>query len=455
MTECSTQIEFFPPVSKKVVADFSGGKVTSDAGALLLGEIDQKIKLTQAMASCIKDKRQPGKVRQSILDLVMERVFLIASGYEDCNDADTLKSDPVFKLLAGRHPSTDNDLASQPTLSRFENCITWRELYKMAEVFLSLFIKRHKEKPPGRIILDADPTDDPTYGQQEFSFYHGYYENYCYLPLFVFARCDGQEEDELLAAVLRRSNIHGGYAAVSILKRIVGRLRAAFPAAEVILRADSAFALPEIYEWCERPDAGIKYLIGLPRNDRLLALSEPFMAAGRAEYEEEGEKVRRFYDIEYAAGSWGHERRVILKAEVLAKGENPRFVVTNWREGKEAEDPENLYEFYVQRGDAENRIKELKLDVKSGRTSCHSFRANQFRLLLHAAAYILVQELQKRLDGTELFKAQVETLRVRLLKIGAWVRETARRIWIRMASGFPLREVFFMIIGRMRLGPAP
>ena len=453
MTQCniqnSTRMEFFPSAGKKVVADFSGGDITSDACALLLGEIDKQIGLTQAIASCIHDKRQAAKVRQSILDLIRERIFFIASGYEDCNDADTLKSDPVFKLLAGRCPQSDNDLASQPTLSRFENSINRSELYNIAEVFVSLFIQRHKKNPPEKIILDADATDDPAHGQQEFSFYHGYYENYCYLPLLVFAQCGREEEDELLAAVLRRSNIHGGYGTVSILKRIVTRLRTAFPNTKILFRGDSAFALPEIYQWCET--GKINYLIGLPKNNRLLALAEPFMYDALAEYEEEGEKVRRFYDIEYAAGSWKRERRVILKAEVLFAEENPRFVVTNLTGG----DPEDLYELYVKRGDSENRIKELKLDLNSGRTSCHGFRANQFRLLLHAASYILLQELRKCLEKTELAKAQVRTLRAKLLKIGAWVKETVRRVWIRMAGGFPLKEFFFSILCRIRCSPAP
>ncbi len=452
MTDChsknSSQTQLFPSGKKKVILDFSGGEITSDAGSLLLGEIDRQIGLTQAMAGCIKDRRQRGKVRQSILDLLRERIFLIASGYEDCNDADTLRSDPVFKLLSGRCPQKDPDLASQPTLSRFENSVKWSDLYKIAEVFISLFIRRHKLNPPKRIILDADSTDDPAHGQQEFSFYHGYYENYCYLPLFVFAHCDQEEESEFLAALLRRGNLHGGYGTVSILKRLVKHLRQAFPSSEIIFRGDSAFALPEIYQWCE--NNRIAYLIGFPKNERLLSLAEPFLSTARAEYQEEGEKVRRFYQLEYAAKSWGIKRRVILKAEVLAKGENPRFVVTNC-EG----DPEELYEFYVKRGDIENRIKELKLDLNSGRTSCQGFRANQFRLLLHAAAYILLQALRKYLALTELAGAQIQTLRVKLLKIGAWVKESVRRVWIRMSSGFPLQELFFQILKRMRCSPAP
>jgi hypothetical protein len=406
--------------------------------------VDDKLGFTGRLSGCVKDKRDSRKVKQKTHDMFRQRIFGIALGYEDCNDSDTLRSDPMLKLSVDRAPISGEDLASQPTLSRLENSVTARELVLMEEELLFLFIERHKESPPRRIVLDADATDDPTHGQQEFEFFHGYYDCHCYLPLLVYASADDGEQ-ELVGAVLRAGNVHAGHKVVSVAKRVVSRLRAAFPEAEIIFRGDAGMALPEVYDWCE--DAGISYVISLPKNCRLLEMAEEYLRCAEAAYEETGEKVRRFGEFYYAAESWRHERRVVVKAEVVNKGENPRFVVTNIGSG----DAEDIYEFYIGRGDVENRIKELKGDLLSGRTSCHRFLANQFRLLLHAAAFVLIQAMRRLLSGTELAKAQVSTIRTRLLKVGARIKETTRSIWVKLPTSYPYQRIWEIILTRLSL----
>jgi hypothetical protein len=435
--------EYRIPFGKKeIVADFSGGSLSSDGGHILLGQADRKLGLTAKLAECIKDSRDSRKVKQSTRDMLVQRIFGIACGYEDCNDFDELRSDPMLKLSADRDPVSGEDLASQPTLSRLENSVTARELFLMEGVLASLFIERHEGSPPRRIVLDADATDDPTHGQQEFEFFHGYYDCHCYLPLLVYATADDGEQ-ELLAAVLRPGNVHAGHRVVSVVRRIVSRLVAAFPQTEIVFRGDAGMALPEVYDWCE--DAGILYVISLPKNSRLLGLAEEYLYDAEATYEETGEKVRSFGEFSYAAETWRHERRVVVKAEVAGKGENPRFVVTNIG-GPDAED---IYEFYIDRGDVENRIKELKGDLLSGKTSCHRFLANQFRLLLHAAAFVLVQAIRKALWGTELAAAQAATIRAKLLKVGARVKETTRRVWVKLPTSYPYQRAWEIILTRL------
>jgi hypothetical protein len=384
-------------------------------------------------------------VRQSRHDLVRQRVYQIACGYEDCNDADTLAADPVLKVACGRNPEGGRDLASQPTLSRFENSVSRTELYRMSEAFLELFIDGHRQ-PPQEIILDLDATVDPTHGQQELTFFHGYYGTYCYLPMLIFAQADGGPH-QLLAAVLRPGNVHAGRGSVKLLKRVVARLRKAWPEVRIVVRGDSGEALPEIYAWCE--SEGVDYVIGLARNPRLERLGEPFLEAASEEFRETQAKVRHCHDLSYAAEGWSHERRVVVKAEVTDKGDNPRFVVTS-RTDLSAE---KLYDFYADRGDVENRIKELKNDLHAGRTSCHRFVANQFRLLLHAAAYLLLTMLRGMLSGTELASAQAGTLRLRLVKVGVRVEQTARRVWLHLASSYPWAELWNLLAMRVRAGP--
>jgi len=433
--------------AKTISASFDGGSLSSDGGLLLLREVDKKLGLTRRLGECIEDGREQSKVKVTVREMLCQRIFGIAADYEDCNDHDELRSDPMLKLAADRDPETGDDLASQPTLSRLENSISSTELWRMEEALVDTFVAGHRGKGVKRLVIDADATDDPAHGQQEFEFFHGFYDCHCFLPLLVYVAADGGEQ-ELVSSVLRPGNVQAGHRVVSVLKRIVARLRWEFPKAEIVFRGDAGMALPEVYDFCE--DAGIGYLISLPKNSRLIELGEEDLRDARAIYEETGEKVRHFGEFWYAAESWRHDRRVVMKSEVVEKGSNPRFVVTNMEQMPAGE----LYEFYCDRGDVENRIKELKDDLASGRTSCHSFLANQFRLILHSAAFVLLQGLRKMLAGTEFANAQAPTLRARLIKVGVRVRETTRRIWLMMPTSYPLKELWMRLASRLSLAQA-
>jgi hypothetical protein len=434
----SSRTDFVLPFDKREIAvAFDAGAVSSDGGLLLLRQVDKRIGLTNRLASCLGSDLRGKRAKHSSAKMLLQRVLGIAMGYEDCNDFDALRDDPMFQLVAGKGP-----LASQPTLSRFENSVGVRELRAMSGALFELFVEDHRGERVKRIVLDFDATDDPTHGQQELEFYHGYYERHCYLPLLCFASVDGGEQ-ELIAAVLRPGNKHAGHRAASVLRRMVKRLKAAFPKAEIVFRADAGFALPEVYDTCEK--LGVRYAISLPKNPRLLSLSRSLLDVAARQHAETTEKVRLFGQIRYATDTWRDKRRVVVKAEAMAKGENPRFVVTNLR-GKS---PESIYDFYTQRGDVENRIKEMKLDLLSGRTSCHRFLANQFRLLLHAAAYVLMQGLRKLLVGFELASAQVSTLRLKLLKVGTKVQRTTRRVRLHLPTGYPLKETWLTLLARL------
>ena len=440
--ESSGALFEIPFGSKMISANFDGGSLSSDGGLLLLREVDKKLGLTKGLAGCIRDGRDQNRIDHTSKEMLAQRIFGIAAGYEDCNDHASLRTDPMLKLATGRAPLTGDDLASQPTLSRLENSISTTELMRMEEVLLERFICGHRRKRVSRLVIDADATDDPAHGQQEFEFFHGFYDCHCFLPLLVYVTADDGEQ-ELVASVLRPGNVHAGHKLVSILKRVVARLTSGFPNAEVVFRGDAGMALPEVYDFCE--DTRIEYVISLGRNSRLLDLGQEHLRDARAIYEETGEKVRQFGEFSYAADSWRNKRRVVMKAEVVDKGENPRFVVTNIK-GMSAEE---TYEFYCDRGDVENRIKELKHYLSSGRTSCHAFLANQFRLILHSAAFVLLQALRKLLVGTQFANAQVSTLRMRLLKVGVRVRETTRRIWLMMPTSYPLKEIWIRLVAGM------
>jgi hypothetical protein len=434
----TSRTDFVLPFDKREIAvAFDAGSVSSDGGLILLRQLDKRMGLTKRLAACLGGGGRAKRAKHSSAGMLLQRVLGIAMGYEDCNDFDTLRDDPMFRLVGG-----GAELASQPTLSRFENSVGVRQLRAMSGALFELFVESHSGKRPKRIVLDFDATDDPTHGQQELEFYHGYYERHCYLPLLCFASVDGGEQ-ELVAAVLRPGNKHAGHRAAGILRRMVRRLQEAFPKAELVFRADAGFALPEVYATCER--MGVRYAVSLPRNERLLTLSRSLLDAAAQERAVTNEKVRLFGQVRYAAGTWPEKRRVVVKAEVMAKGENPRFVVTNLR----GQSPESVYDFYTQRGDVENRIKEMKLDLVCGRTSCHRFLANQFRLLLHAAAYVLMQGLRKLLRGFELAGAQAGTLRLKLLKVGAKVVETTRRTWLHLPTGYPLRQTWLALLNRL------
>jgi len=442
-TVCHNQLIFESLFNKEVVADFAGGRITSDAGGLLLRELDQRYRLAEHAAQCLHDPRESHKVKHDLLTLVRQRLFAIALGYEDNNDAATLAKDPAFKIMAGKAPESDGDLASQPTLSRFENRVTAKDLRRLSDQLLDLYLKTHPG-PRKVIILDMDATDDPTHGKQQLSFFHGYYEEHMYHPLLVFDGRDGFP----LAAVLRPGNTHSSRGALAVLKRLIQKLRQAYPKALILFRADAGFAVPALYHYLEgQPET--RYVIGFITNNRLLAETAPLLAKAQRQYQETGEKQRLFTAFSYQAESWDQPRRIIAKVEYTHLGANQRFVVTNL-----SRNPQFVYDdIYVLRGDAENRIKELKLEIKADRLSCHRFLANQFRLLLHTAAYCLFWLLRHHLQGTELATAQVHTLRLKLLKIGARIRETSRRIWVHLASGYPYRDLLAGLLQNLRASP--
>lgn len=428
MNQCATpMLALTPPVSLPLTVDFQGGRLTSDGGWGWVAETDATLGLTAALAAVLPDPRRR-RGRHTVLDLVRQRVYQIAAGYEDQDDADALRTDPLLKLVCGRLPESDPDLASQPTLSRFENAFSARDCYRVAEALGEIYLReRERDGVPTHIVLDLDSTDDPTHGDQEGSAYHGYFRQHMYHPLLVF---DG-ETGQFITAILRPGTAHAGHGALAILKRLVRRLRERWPGVSIEVRADAGFAKPEIYAWCEQQR--IAYTIGLVTNARLEALAAPLAATALAlPATTDGGKVRRMAEDLYQAASWPQERRVIIKAEALAKGMNTRFVVTT-----RSDPPEDLYAWYTDRGETENWIKDLKRGCFADRLSCHRFLANQLRLLLHAAAYCLLDTLRRWLVAAGAARMQLDTLRLRLIKIGGRVRQTATRLHLRLASSHP------------------
>ena len=410
--------------------------------------------LTAALADCLHDPRDRSQITHELPTLLAQRLYQIACGYEDCNDADYLRHDWAFKTALKRRPASDPDLASQPTLTRFENWVSRTDLRRLAEVFVDLFTERYATSKQCRIVLDFDATDDETHGQQQFTAFHGYYKEHCYLPLLVTAQVDDGPQ-ELLLAMLRPGNAHAASHTEAILERLIPRLRQAGPRARFLFRADGGFAQPDLYNWCEKQGNRVDYEINLPLNERLQALAAPHLEQVRAIREKTGQWQQVFAAVQYQAKHWPHERRVVIKAEVTVneRGElrdNPRFVVTNMSVTR----ARRLYKHYGGRGEMENRIKELKNDFQSDRTSCHRFGANQLRVFLHAAAFVLHCELRRQLDDTPLERAQVKTLQCRLLKAGVQIRETARKIWLHFASSCPVRVWWPLLLERLRAAPA-
>lgn len=431
MTDCNRDpLAFSRLDSKAIVADFMGGQITTDAGALLLREVDDRIGLFNALDAAIPDPRHPVFIIHDQRAMIAQRVTALALGYEDLNDHQTLRADPALQIAAGQLPQPDRTLASPPTLCRLENRVDRRSLVRIAEVLVDQYIAAHPA-PPEHLVLDFDATDDRIHGQQEGRFFHGYYDHHCFLPLYVFSG------DELLVAYLRPSNIDASRHSRAVLKLLVKRLRATWPAVRITVRGDSGFCRWRLMRWCD--SHGIGYVLGLARNAVLEREGRFWIDAARQLFERTGLPQRIFGTFSYAAGSWDRPRRVIVKGEHNAQGSNPRFIVTNEPGG-----PQELYDdVYCQRGEMENRIKEQQLDLFADRTSCHQFLANQFRLLLSSAAYVLVQALRRTtLAGTELARAQVGTIRLRLFKVAARVVVSARRVMFHLASSYPYQAVF-------------
>ncbi len=436
------QSVLFEDLSKKaVIVRFDQDHASSDGGAILLKACDQRLQLSAALAACLPDGRQRSKVTHSVRELFQQRLFGIALGYADGNDAARLADDPVMKLVAGRDPVEGDALASQPTLSRFENAAGPRALLRMSEALADAVIARHRRrnKRVGRITIDLDPTVDPTHGGQQLTFFNGFYGSWCYLPLAGFLTFDDEVEQYLFCYVLRPGNAVAKHGCIGLLKRLLPRLRRAFPGAKLRIRLDSGFSGPELYAFFEAEQ--LEYVVGMAKNAKLVSLAEPLMAEARAEVEEQQASARRYGECAYQARSWPHERRVIIKAQVLPHfgrqpKDNPRFVVTNLKTT-----PQHVYEtVYCARGDAENRLKELKYGLEIDRTSCTRFWANQFRALITAAAYVLMQELRLKAKHTGCARAQVSTLRLRLLKLGAWIETSLRRVVIHLPAGAPFAD---------------
>jgi len=437
MTECTEPMLFSFLDKKAVVADFDGGQVSSYGGTLLLAQVDQELHLSERLAACIDDTRDPVKVEHPMPELVGQRVLQVALGYAQAAASDYLRHDPVLKTVLGRAPETSGPLASQPSMSRLDNMPGAKELFRMGEVLLQPFIEKRQPWEVRHIVLDIDSSEDPTHGQQELAFFNKFYDSHCYLPLFMHASVNYGEQQEPIAALLRPCNKGNTYASVTLLRLIIGRLKKAFPLARIHVRADGGFSCPELYDMLE--DEHCDYHIGLGQNSRLLRLFQPQLERARYVFLQRREKVTVYGEVMYQADSWRQPRRVVAKLEILADGkENPRFVVVR----QQTATPFMHYHFFCQRGDSENRLKELKLDLRSDLTSCSSFLANQFRLLIALAAYILYRALRDKLKGTALSKAQVGTLRQFLVLVGARVVETVRRVRILLPSSYPHQECF-------------
>lgn len=419
---------------KPVVVEFTAPGQSSEGGLTLLAKVDRRLGLTARLAGALLDQRAAERVAHDLPELVRQRVFSIALGYADGNDAARVGGDPVLKLACGRSPGSEGNLASQPTLSRFERGRSGRELIGMARALEDIVIeglaRRHKRAR--RITIDLDSSEDPTHGQQPFTYFNGYYDTWCYLPLFGFLSIDGESEQHLFFARLRPGTARDGRCVRALLRRVVPDLKRRFRRAEVLVRLDAGFAGAELFELFD--ELGVSYVAALPKNAVLSAEAKSRMHAARVLTERFGGATQFFGECAYRAGTWSRERRVIYKAEVVVHpGRDPRdnlrFVVTNVPASAEA-----AWKLYCGRGDVENRIKELKNDLEIDRTSSTSFLANQLRVLLTAAAFVLFQALRRALEGTELARAQVATLRLRLLKIGAVVRETWRRVVLQLPT---------------------
>jgi len=431
---------------RRVEVEFDEDDSSSDGGAVLLKAAARPYRrLLAELAACIPDERQEGKIEHQMLEMLAQRVYGIACGYEDANDAARLRLDPMHRLLAGRDPVKGKPLASQSSLSRFENTPGPRALYRMGERLAEGVLARQARRLGGRarrVTIDLDPTDDPTHGAQQLSFFNGHYDGWCYLPVVAFVRFDEEREQYLAAAVLRPGNAAPAAGAQGILRRLLARVRRHFGRVRVLVRLDGGFASPGLLDWLGR-QPGVDYVIALPKNSVLARAAEPAMRLARRLARQSGETEHVYTETRYAAGTWREPRRVIIKAEVVCSDhaeprDNPRFLVTNLLQSAQW-----VYErVYCARGEVENRIKELHWGVEMGRTSCTSFWANQFRVLLSAIAYVLLQELRRQAEGCGLARAQVTTLRQRLLKISARITGSVRRIVLHLPRAFPDRDSF-------------
>jgi hypothetical protein len=466
-TECTpNQLDFHGLGRREIVAKFDGGQISSDGGGLLLREVERRTGILQQLSEQFTDYRDPDAIEHSVSDLVSQRVYGLALGYEDLNDHGQLRLDPLLAVLVGKQDPTGEArvrardrgkaLASASTLNRLELTpwhATAESRYKkivakvggIDRLMVDLFLQAH-EQAPEQIWLDLDATDDPLHGEQEGRFFHGYYRHYCYLPLYIFCG------DHLLCARLREANQDASAGSVEELERIVGQIRTTWPEVKIVIRADSGFCREAILHWCEHNE--VDYLLGLAKNSRLNKAIAAEMAEAKAKYHLSGQAARVFKDFAYQTrDSWSRRRRVIGKAEYLSKGKNPRFVVTSL--SRSDYPARSLYEdHYCARGEMENRIKEQQLDLFADRTSAHTLRANQNRLYFSSFAYILVSALRRLgLSGTQWARAQCATIRLKLLKVGAQIRISVRKVWVSLSEGYPHAALLAQVLARLRAGP--
>lgn len=433
-TNCSTKNFDFPQVKKrKVVANFNGGDITSDAGCLYLQQAENKLNLLSSVAKIFPDNRDKSKITHLMLSMLKQRIFGIALGYEDLNDHEFLRKDVAFQTSINE----DGVLASSSTLCRLEQKANRNIAVEINKIFVEKFIESH-ETPPKELIIDFDATDDIVHGTQEGKAFNGYYKDYCFLPLYVFCK------SHLLTAYLRRSNEDQAKHAGAIFSLLVRRLRQKWPNVKIIFRGDSGFCRHEMFSWCERNN--VFYITGIGGNSRLKAMFQPLMDEAKSKFEETKEKQRLFSKLSYAAGSWSKSRTIVGKAEHTSQGANPRFVVTNL-----GGDPQELYDdCYCARGDMENKIKAVQLCLFSDRTSCHVWWANQFRMLVSALAYVLVDYIRiNGLSGTFLENAQIDTIRLKLFKIGAVIVRNTRRVLLMLSSSYPYKALFEQVYERL------
>ena len=453
MTECNqSSFGFEASGRREIVARFDGGTISSDGGAFLLRQADQRLNLLARLAECFLDGRNQNQVEHSILEMLSQRIYGLALGYEDLNDHEQLRNDPVFGILAGRE-QLEEPLAGKSTLNRMELGAGVKDRYKkitfwkeaVDELMVNVFIESYAQAPK-QIVLDIDTTDLPLHGKQEGRFFHGYYDSYCYLPLYVFCG------EHVLCARLREANHDASFDSLREIQRIVAQIRAAWPEVKIILRGDSSFCRNELMNWCEAQR--VDFLFGMARNQRLRRIIGAEMQAATEQWKQTGKPARVFSEFHYQTkkrkkGGWDRERRVVAKAEHIDGKENPRFVVTSLT--SEEWPPQALYEeLYCERGNMENRIKE-QFSLFADRVSAETMRANQMRLYLSAMAYILMSGLRRLgLKATELAQAQVSTIRTKLLKIGAQIRVTVRKVWVSMASSYPWQDLYQQVWTNLR-----
>lgn len=457
MLQDTSQGVIFPELMRKPIeAHFDLPSVTSDGGAVLLGAADRSLGLSDALSRCLQDSRDVQRVRHGLGEMLRQRMFSIACGYEDANDAAYLKGDPMQQSLVAPLAREGKELASQPTLSRFENSVSRTTCYRIGDALMNIVLQRHQKRlrRVNQVTIDLDGSVDPTHGGQQLSLFSGFYDTHCYLPLFGFLSFNEESDQHLFAAVLRPGTIDERQGSIGVLRRVLDQVRARFPRANIRVRLDGGFAGPEIFEFLEKQR--VEYVVAMAKNSVLVARSTVSMCLARVASEILDSSVKFYGDTRYAARSWGGiERRVIYKAEVLRSPgvlpkDNARFVVTNLRHK-----PETVYDIYKGRGDAENRIKELKDGLQIDRTSCHAFWANQFRVLITAASYVLFQEIRLRAHRTSLARAQVGTLRLALIKIGALIQRSCRRVSIRLSQHHPWQREWLMIAQSLGAIPPP